>query len=196
MKYYPKALLVVISYWILFFFPSQSFASDSDLEKLDGVLSTKNEKILYKVDIDAMKNHFSGLLLIKKGSENETFHIVFLSEVGLNLCEFLSDGKSMKLVQASSIFQSKSAQKILAEDFSMLIHPMIIKTHKKNRIKTQSDIIVYTNNDGTVLKMKKRRLINGIRMFLTDYENSVPKNIAIKHVGINFKLKLSLLKVN
>ncbi len=196
MRHYQNVPFIVISYCIMFCAPLGVVAMNSNCETLSGAVPAVNQKVLYKVDIDVFKNHFSGLLLIKKGQKDTDLHIVLLSEVGLTLCEYYSDGQSMKLVQASSIFQAKSAQKVLAADFSMLTHPKSIKKQKQDRLKTKSGIVMHTNADGTIGKMRKRRIFNGIRVDLSNYYKGVPSDIAIKHGGINLKLKLNLLKVD
>ncbi len=165
-------------------------------EKQDAVLSGFNQRVLYKVNIDVYKKNFSGLLLIKKDEDAVHYHIVLLSEVGLTICEFLSDGKNIELKSASSLFQSKAAQNILAEDFGLLIDSEIIKKKKDRKIKTESGTIYILNEDGKTSVIRKRRIINGIRVDLTNYKNGVPENISFDHRGIKFSMKLNLLKVS
>ncbi|MCU4173557.1 hypothetical protein [Carboxylicivirga sp. N1Y90] len=150
---------------------------------------------LYKVNIEVFGNFFSGLLLIKAEKEGKGHHIVLLSEVGLTICEYFTNGELMELKNASSLFQSKSAQKLLAQDFSLLLHTLpLLKQKKANVYKSRSGYKYTTYDDKKISNIKKCRLINGIRVNFNNYQNGIPKQIEFKHSGIRFKMNLKLLK--
>ncbi|MCG8581704.1 MAG: hypothetical protein MI866_17400 [Bacteroidales bacterium] len=152
------------------------------------------QSALYKVNIEVFGKFFSGLLLIKTDREQKGHNIVLMSEVGLTLCEYYSSDNVIELKKASSLFQSEMAQKVLAEDFSLLVnHVTSLKPRKKNVYKSEAGYLYQLNEAGEITGIRKRRLINGIRAELKDYK-AIPEVIEYKHSGIRFSMSLKLLK--
>ncbi len=196
MQAYQRVLFLAISIFMCSFARANVLETDSVSGKIVAPVADFNQKVLYKVNIQIYKHAVSGLLFLKKDEDSTHIHVVLLTEVGLTICEYLSDGQTMELKQASSLFQSKAAQGLLAEDFSLLIHSQTMKKIKENRIKSRDKTIYQLDADGKIIQMRKRRLINGIKVDLSNYKIGIPSDIFYKHSGIKFKMNLKLLKVN
>jgi len=155
-----------------------------------------NTSALYKVSIKVFGDNFSGLLLFKHNTKEEAYNIVLLTEVGITLCEFYSQGDSMEVRNASSLFQSEMAQKVLAEDFSYLLHsPGAVKQLSEQKFKNREGIKYTMQNESELMQIRKKRFINGVIIDMEDYKEGIPSNIHIKHRGIKFSMNLKLLKV-
>lgn len=173
----------------------QNATSRYKLQQIDPPLLAEAASALYKVNIEVFGNFFSGLLLLKPDKEAKGYHVVLLTEVGLTLCEYYTDGNNMELKSASSLFQQASAQKLLAHDFSLLLHQLpLLKQKKENIYKSKSGYKYTVNDKQQLVYIRKCRLINGIRVKLFDFQNGIPKHIEFKHSGIRYKMNLKLLK--
>ncbi len=196
MPAYRRVLFIVISLFVYLSATANELKRESVPERLAAPVADFNQKVLYKVNIQIYKHVVSGLLFLKKDQDSIHTHVVLLTEVGLTICEYLSDGQTMELKQASSLFQSKAAQGLLAEDFGMLIHPALIKKKKDDRIKSRNKTIYSQDAERKIIQMRKRRIINGIKVDLSNYKEGVPSDIHYKHRGIKFEMNLKLIKVN
>ncbi len=196
MQAYRKILFLAISIFVCSLVCANTLKTDSVPVKIAAPVANFNQKVLYKVNIQIYKHEVSGLLFLKKDEDSTHIHVVLLTEVGLTICEYLSDGQTMELQQASSLFQSKSAQGLLAEDFGMLIHYQKIKKIKKDQVKSKDKTIYHLDASGKIIQMRKRRIINGIKVYLSNYKIGIPSDIFYKHSGIKFKMNLKLIKVN
>lgn len=173
--------------------------NDESLDKLliQPPLLGNCQSVIYKVGIDVFGNYFSGLLLIKKDKSGEGQNIVFLSEVGITICEYFRNGNNIELRNASALFQNKNAQKLLAEDFGMLLFdPLGLKVKRKNSYKSKEGYRYFLNVSGKINRIRKCRLINSIDVTFVNEGGGVPSTILFKHKGIKFKMNLKLLKQN
>ncbi|MCW3785557.1 hypothetical protein [Plebeiibacterium sediminum] len=160
-------------------------------------LTGGNKSALYKAKMKVFGNFFSGLVLFKYNKENNDYNVVLLTEVGLTLCEFYCVNNQIEVKKASSLFQSKMAQKTLAEDFGYLIYELGAVKKVAEGVYKNSDKVKYTlGTEAKVQRIRKRRLINGIIVDLEKYKQGVPSSIKFKHRGIKFNMELSLLKVS
>ncbi len=160
-------------------------------------LAGLSKTALYKVNIKVYGDFFSGLVLFKYNADKHDYNIVFLTEVGLTLCEFYWVNNSIEVRNASSLFQSKMAQKTIAQDFGLLLnHPEVRKQLSELEYKNNDNVRYTVNDQMKPLKIKKKQLINGVVVNLPSYKNGVPEHIEFKHRGIKFSMSLSLLKQN
>jgi hypothetical protein len=75
---------------------------------------------LFNTDIDIMKNHFSGLTVIKP-TANDTCRVVFITEVGLKIFDMeLYPSGNYTVHYIMSAVNKKPLVKILAEDMSTI----------------------------------------------------------------------------
>ncbi|MCU4154366.1 hypothetical protein J1N10_00130 [Carboxylicivirga sp. A043] len=194
MRHYQRILFLAISLLIVSCSSTRQTTTVNRNTELEAPLLAGGKSALYKVNIEVFGNFFSGLLLIKKDKEQNGHNIVLMSEVGLTLCEYYSSSNGIELKKASSLFQSEMAQKVLAEDFSLLVnHIDCLKPKKNNVYKSEAGYFYQLNEAGTIIRIKKRRLINGVRAELKDYK-TIPTVINYKHTGIRFSMNLKLLK--
>lgn len=166
-------------------------------ETIKSPLLGEKTTALYKVNIKVFGEFFSGLILFKYNEKEQAYNIVLLTEVGLTLCEFYSVNDIIEVKSASSLFQSKMAQKILAEDFSYLLHhPGKLKQVSQWEYVNKNRVRYVQNNKSELCQIRKKRMMNGVIVDLNDYNKGVPNNISFKHRGIKFNMKLKLLKVS
>jgi hypothetical protein len=113
---------------------------------------TNAEHLLMNTTIDMMKNHFSGIMVIKSIADSG-YRVVFLTEVGLKIfdMEFVS-GKPAKVYYFMDVLNRKILVKTLSADIKLIL------------MQTEEDrnTVVYENSPG--LKMVKYKY-NGT----TDY---------------------------
>ncbi|MCW3806054.1 hypothetical protein [Plebeiibacterium marinum] len=170
----------------------QSTSSEIEQPLLRG-----HKTALYKAKMQVFGKVFSGLVLFKYNQSQKDYNIVLLTEVGITLCEFYCVDNNIVVKKASSLFQSKMAQKTLSEDFSYLIYNVgKVKKVANGKYKNLQKIRYTLDVDGELEQIRKRRLINGVIVNLEDYSKGVPSGIHFKHRGIKFDMKLSLLKVS
>ncbi len=172
--------------------------ANAQSKSIETPLLQGHKSALYKVNIDVFGNHFSGLALFKADdkTEGQNYNVVLLSELGLTLCEFYATPESMEVRKASSMFQNEMALKVLKQDFGYLIMPIQVKrVKKKQAVKTKDKSIYTLNAEDKVIAIKKRRIINGVKVGLNYNTEEVPAEVAYKHSGIKFKMNLKLVKL-
>ncbi len=195
MKVYLIISLLLIS--LCFSSCSSTKNFNSEVKDILQPLTGGNKSALYKVRIKVFDNFFSGLVLFKYNKDRNDYNIVLFTEVGLTLCEFYFVNNQMEIKKASSLFQSKIAQKTLAEDFGYLICETGELKQVSDDVFINSEKIRYTiSAEDQVNRIRKRRLINGIEIDLENYSQGVPSSIKFNHHGIKFNMELSLLKVS
>lgn len=66
-----------------------------DQTNLKPVIPADGKSIKYKASIDFLSNHFSGMIVLKQ-TDQDTRHLVFVTELGMRMFDFEMKGDSMK----------------------------------------------------------------------------------------------------
>lgn len=64
-------------------------------EVLQPLIPTNNQSAKYKAEIDVLTKHFTGIVVLKQTDES-TSHIVFVTELGMRMFDFVVKGDSVK----------------------------------------------------------------------------------------------------
>ncbi len=78
-----------------------SYKKRSDYTFPSGKFNNVEKAIKYKTSIDVLNKHFTGLIIFKK-TDAETRHVVFVTELGMTMFDFVIKGDSMTPV---SVFE-------------------------------------------------------------------------------------------
>jgi hypothetical protein len=112
----------------IFCFPRCSFGLLEGYQKTEQVsiapvswFKTDSDHLLMNTTIDVMKNHFSGLMVIKSLT-NGGYRVVFITEVGLKIfdMEFVS-GKPVKVYYFMDALNKKILIRTLSADLRLLL---------------------------------------------------------------------------
>jgi len=99
------------------------------------------ESLLFKARIKAYKNDYTGLILIKKIFSDTSTHIVFLSEIGLNILDLKYKNDEFELVSVKDFLDKPRIIKTIQNDFRMLVQDLdVIDSYstRKNESKGSS----------------------------------------------------------
>jgi hypothetical protein len=135
---------------------------------------------LFNTKIDLMKNHFSGLMVVKPvGKDN--FRVVFLTQVGLKVfdMEFFPD-KDSKVHYIMDAMNKKALIKTLTNDLSLVL---------MNGFSGKEPIVLYEKDSSDLIY----RYINGSRKCYYYVESSFVNPYRVKQTaGITNKVKADL----
>jgi hypothetical protein len=152
MSLLPKAYLLLSSVLILVL-GSCRISTYKHLKQCDPVVLKaehllpvlkNNNSVKFKATIDVLKNHFSGLVIVKQ-TDSTTQHIVFVTELGLKMFDFEVKGAAINTVYV----------------FEPMNKPTLIASLKRN-FKNMLLLDVYGRN-GSACAGKKGQKIYGLQ---------------------------------
>ncbi|WP_299901609.1 hypothetical protein [uncultured Aquimarina sp.] len=159
---------------------------------------------VYKADIKVYGNEFSGILIIKKISEDK-HRIVFTSQFGSTFFDIELENDSFKINSVVEQLNRKIILNTLIRDFSLVVDengPVIGKYYNdsynvlKNRNGKRSNYYFYRISDKRLdkivqaTKMKEKVIVS----FNKVSNDQVAKNIKIDHKNIKLNIQLNFLK--
>ena len=169
-------------------------------------------KVLYRAGIDLNKRHFSGLMLIKKLPENNSYRVVFLSEIGLKIfdLEFYFNKKNNFFVHyCLDAFDKRHVINTIKKDIESMF--MNYPTEVKKRVsvvdKRENIVINYklrginnyyykTINGDRIFKIERRGLIfKKADITLENYSGPFPDEIFITHKLLKLDIVLTQLNI-
>ncbi len=87
--------------------------------------------LLFKAAIEVRGSYYSGLILIKELAADSAIHMVFLSELGLNLLEMTYKNGAFQVVNVQDFLDRSSIIKTIKSDFqSILLDLSLIDKYK------------------------------------------------------------------
>jgi hypothetical protein len=113
------------------------------------VIPPIGQSVKYKANIDILKNHFTGLIVIKQ-TDSVTTHLVFVTELGMRMFDFEIKGDTMKPVFVFPALNKPKLVEALLRNFSS----MLLIEWKNNKVEQRMKkfkIVLY-------LKREKRNL--------------------------------------
>jgi hypothetical protein len=174
-------------------------------------LSSLEGSLLFKAAVNVFGEYYSGLILIKEVPSDSAIHVVFLSELGLNLMDIAFFKEKIEVVSVQEFINRPSLIKILKNDFqTLLLDLSLVEKYKmkekddgvtevlKFRYKSQRYAYHYRENLGTVYIRRRKGLFGKV-----DFRISIPepngnsgqesRQIGIQHRGIRLKIDLTEL---
>lgn len=158
--------------------------------------------LLFKAAIHVFGDYYSGLILIKELPGDSTIHVVFLSELGLNLLDLAYKNDEFEVVSVQEFLNRPSILKTLQKDFRTLLLDLSLIEGYKVKVKADSELKVlkfrhksqryaysYQEKLGPVHIRRSSGLCGRV-----DFQIMAGETIKIKHRGV--RLKISLTELN
>ncbi len=169
------------------------------------ILSDTSKPYIYRARLKIYDNEFSGLIIIKAGSE--THRIVFINEVGMKFFDIELLKNTYKVHNIFEPLNKKMFVKLLVSDFRFVLMNnlqnslRVVKVKEKEAesiaVKPDKTKEIYFFNRNTLLPESAIRYsVIRKKVFLSyqNYKNGVPGIINLKHRGIKFEIKLIFIK--
>lgn len=182
---------------------ADGFRTGDELEKFS-TLGPMDASLLFKTAIEARGSYFSGLILIKDLPADSAIHMVFLSELGLNLLEMSYKNETFQVINVKDFLNRSAIIKTLQSDFqSILLDLSLIQKYKlgvlddasgeelKFRYKGQRYTYRFTDELGTFFIKKRKGVFGKVEYRIKRQEGF---RIGIEHRCIRLKIDLRELK--
>lgn len=156
------------------------------------------ETSLYKGSFDVYGRYLSGLLYLKPTQE-QSYRVVFLTEVGMKMFDVEVFKDDFKVHYALKYLDKKILWNLLEKDLRLLLTENLIGEkicfcnyqeqkmlrHRKKRT------YYFFNEDNTLKKIEKRsRFRSKMFVYLENHQNQYPTEIKVEHKGIDLNIKL------
>lgn len=166
------------------------------------------EKALYKVNISNNKNSLSGLAMIKKMEETNSFRAVFMSETGLKYFDFeFFKNDSVIVHYVMDAMNRKGLIRTLTSDFSLIFNTEVDdktltfylaeKTREGYIIKEKQggrQYYYFKDNNKPPCKIYRRAYLAPATDIEINFNPEfIPSNIIFTHGFINLKMELKLI---
>jgi len=148
---------------------------------LPEIIVTDSVSQKFNMQLDFMKHHFSGLLMVRRMADDE-IRLLFSTYFGLSIFDFSLRGDSLHVNSCVEPMRKKKILRILEQDFKQVFLP-----NQKVRIKEKSRIF------------EKRISGKGMGkavISLNEFSDNQPKRIQIKHPWIRLKFQFDKLETN
>ncbi len=167
------------------------------------ILSDTSKPYIYRARLKIYDKEFSGLIIIKTGSE--THRIVFINEVGMKFFDIELLKNTYKVHNIFEPLNKKMFVKLLVSDFSFILMNNLQNPFKIAKVKEPEITAVkpgkikeiYFLNRNTLLPesaMKYSVIRKKVFLSYQNYKNDVPGIINLRHKGIKFEIKLIFIK--
>jgi hypothetical protein len=164
-----------------------------------------NKASKFKASIDVLKNHLTGIIIVKK-TDSLTTHIIFVTEIGMKMFDFEWKNNEMYTAYVFEPLNKESLIKSLKIGFKQMLLLDVFDRHasllSNKNIKSYYDIegekhryIIADTTNGIssqqiFIKNKKNRLIS----YTFDHEKKVYNQIKSTQFGL-VKIKIELNKI-
>jgi len=206
-----KYILYILISFILFYscsYPVRKGYKKADYNQIQ-VLKPDFKKVVYRTSIDVYKNHFSGIMVIKRVEADSSYRIVFLSELGMKFFDFEFNNnlpEGFKIHQILEPINKKLLINTLHRDFELFlkIYPQKIKKESYISNKSMIEKVKYKglynyykfNNDSNYVTFitQKGWLFKKLEISNTSFSKSSPDTVKFIHKGINLTINLSKIR--
>lgn len=180
---------------------TQSGTVSEDLTRFSP-LSPLEAPLLFKAAISVFGDYYSGLVLIKQMPADSAIHVVFLSELGLNLMDLAYRDDEFTVVSVQDFLNRRSLLSTLQNDFRCLLLDLsLIKDYSLNlkngvteqlKFRHKSQRFLYSRNldEGLIAIRKKKGLFSRVDFSINGGEIL---KIGIRHRGLRLKMDLTEL---
>jgi hypothetical protein len=160
---------------------------------------------LFNMQIDFRKNHFSGILLVKR-TGTDVYRTVFTTHFGMSIFDFEFTPDTFSVNHCMKDLSKKKVIQTFEEDFKILFslnldsmsnQAVIYKNKDDAHLEiVEKDGYYYLKNldSENLLKIEKPRFINALHYEFKDYHENFPSDIRIKHSMIGLKIQLNKIE--
>lgn len=166
---------------MLFVLLSCSHRVTGDATALPPILQAEAQSQKYNLQLDFMKHHFSGMLIVRQLPDHE-IRILGSTYFGLSLFDFSLRRDTFIVNSCIEPMRKKKMLKILETDFQILF-----LTNEKARIQKKSSTFEQRISGKGFGKAIFR---------LSDFVNGQAEQVQIKHPLIRLKIQLDKLNIN
>jgi hypothetical protein len=157
--------------------------------------------LLFNMQIDFGKNHFSGILLVKSTGKDR-YRTVFTSHFGMSVFDFEVDSDSFRVNYCLEALHKKRFLQILEADFSALLFlnpetdgslsDIYVNDAASGLEVIKAGKYYYLKNkvSETLIAIEAPQPVNARRYRFSDYKDKFPALIQIQHSHIGLKMQL------
>lgn len=179
-------------------------ASEKEVEDFSP-LPSLDKPLLFKASIKLRDSNYSGLILIKEMPDDSSVHVVFLSELGLNLLDMAYRNQEFEVISVQEFLNRSLIIKTLQNDFRCLL--LDLSLIEGSRVKTKKDGVsqdlkfrhksqryIYSiQEDGAPVHIRRKYGLCG-RMDLQMGKEQEALTVEISHRGIRLNIDLKELE--
>jgi hypothetical protein len=177
----------------------------TDAEVTNPYFSNKDIDYVYKARIDVYGRYFGGILIIKK-VEKDSHRVVFTTEFGNKIFDFLYDGDSFTKNFVLEDLDKKIIVNTLRKDFKLLIsenskveEQYAAEGQQIYKSKTNKRFNFYFFDEKPIIlkrivQTSKRK--EKVEIVFTSHGNDLAQKIGINHSNIKLKIDLNYFKKN
>ena len=174
------SLMVLLFLWIQIQTSCSPRMSGEGSTVLPAIELTQGESSQkYNIQLDFMKHHFSGMLIVRRMPENE-IRILASTYFGLSLFDFSLRGENFLVNSCVAPMQKEKVLKLLEMDF-------------KHLFLSSKGIQVRTSKDGAIEKRTSGKGFGKSVVYIIGNTPGDPAQIKIKHPWIRLTIRLDKL---
>lgn len=164
------------------------------------------DKAIYKFHSQFKKHQLTGMVLIKKIPNRNSFRTVFMSETGLKFFDFeFFQNDSVTHHHIMEGLDRKSLIKIISADFSLLLKSQFDQNTMYYQAKKTEGFLLHFKDEGRYYyryqgneispeRVEKRNCFSPpIKIAVQAEETNTPENITFTHGFLGYSMKLDLL---
>lgn len=170
-------------------------------ENLIPVISEKGTSSKFKGEIDVLNKHFTGIIVLKQ-TDSETKHMVFVTELGMRMFDFVIKGDSLKAEYVFEALNKPALVNMLTQNFrDILLISVLNKNCEYKQNKSENFTWVKDLKNFIVIWKDQRNFATELKVFEGNKKRSNIKyfndysSIKFKQYGL-VKLKIELNKIN
>lgn len=159
-------------------------------------LSAKEGSQKYNIQLDFMKHHFSGMLIVRRMPDNE-IRILASTYFGLSLFDFSLCGEQFKVNSCVAPMQKENVLKLLEMDFKQLFlkgKGVRVRTTKDRSTGKKADHSTDKSTEHTIEKRTSGKGFGKSIIFINGKTPGDPENVKIKHPWIRLTIQLDKLE--
>lgn len=163
---------------LLLFTGSCSQRISAEATMLPPIIETDSASQKYNMQLDFMKHHFSGMLIVRR-MPNEEIRILATTYFGLSLFDFALRGETFEVKSCIEPMKKEKILKLLEADFRQLFLP--------------NQAARMTEKSKTFEKRISGRGFGKSIFSLSEYVDGKPKRVQIRHPWIRLTIQLDPL---
>jgi hypothetical protein len=183
-------------------FSKRSVVNSSEVKSV----INKDSSLLFKAQITAYNNYFSGLILLKQ-TDTATSHLVFVTELGMKMFDFQIRDNEMKLIYVFDPLNKPKLLNLLENDMKLIFLQYLLNKEADVYEKSEENSRIYRIADNKrrhfyrtdASSLVKQTLVRGWMRVKEKVEYTYDNNgnasyIQLKHKGL-VRLKIELTAI-
>jgi hypothetical protein len=177
-----------------------------------GIFGENFDKTWYRASIDLNNRHFSGLMLLKKVQQSNSYRMVFLSEIGLKILDmefFDAKNNGFQVHYCLDAFDRRPIINSIRKDMESILIDFTQETEKevlygrnsenrviKYKLSGQGRCYYSINKDNRVVAIERRGVLGKKGEIAIEYGSGIPpQEIIILHRITDLEIVFTNLKI-